>query len=120
MPSHGATSSIVHSPRGLDIPQLSDMYRECHCMQVAHAIARADSRVQVAIESKIERETQYARKSLGNIEAALIVEEAYGEMQGNSWNLLKRGVKSILHENKQMSGKIRYKILLFRAIFSNY
>ena len=44
MPSRGATSAIIHSPVGLNIPLLSSIYQESHALRIAHGLLRSDDR----------------------------------------------------------------------------
>ena len=100
MPSRGATSAIIHSPVGLNIPLLSSIYQESHALRIAHGLLRSDDRVQSVTESKIDRESGYSKKSYGNIEAATVVEEVSGTMTDNNWKVIKKGVKDIIQDDR--------------------
>ena len=60
--SRGPTPAIIHSPNGLAIPRLSDVYVESHTLAFARCIMKADKRVLHALRSKQSREGQWKRK----------------------------------------------------------
>ena len=62
LPVHGATPAFIHSPDGLALPRLSDIYQESHLLAYARCLARADPRVIHALTCKLERESQRTRK----------------------------------------------------------
>ena len=118
-PSRGATSAIIHSPIGLDIPQLSDVYFECHCMSMAHGLTRADTRVQAAVEQKLDRELSYTNKSYGNVEAAVVVENVTSSMVDGNWKTLRKGVKSDVREERDRKWVSKTQTLLVQGQYLN-
>lgn len=100
MPSRGATSSIVHSPVGLNIPLLSDIYRENHAMRIAHGLLQSDERVQSVVEAKMDRELGFSKKSYGNVESAIIVQEVLEKTDTNDMSTIKKGVKDIINDDR--------------------
>ena len=64
LPSRGPTPAIIHSPYGLAIPRLSEVYVESHTLAFARSMLKADDRVIHALRSKISRESQWKRKMI--------------------------------------------------------
>ena len=62
IPSRGANLAIVHLPQGLNILRLSDIYRQSQTLAYSRSRAKADHVVNQAIDSTIERESQWSRK----------------------------------------------------------
>ncbi|XP_071491341.1 uncharacterized protein [Diadema antillarum] len=63
VPARGANIAIVHLPHGLNIPSLSDIYRQSQSLAFTRSRVKADSVVNQAIDSAIERESNWARNS---------------------------------------------------------
>ena len=114
-PSRGATTAIIHSPSGLNIPKLSEVYFECHCTSIAHGLTRADSRVQAVVEQKLDRELSYTNKSYGNIEAAIIVESALSSASDGSWKALQRSLRSEVREERDNKWSKKAQTLLVQG-----
>ena len=70
MPNRGATSAIIHSKQGLNIPLISQVYSECHAQAAAHCRLRADERVQTAMDACIAREKNLPEKVLWKCESS--------------------------------------------------
>lgn len=59
---NGPTPAIIHSPDGLCIPKLSDVYLEAHTLSYARCLVKGDDRVVHALHCKITRESAWKRK----------------------------------------------------------
>ena len=57
-----ATPAILHLSSGLNIKSISQLYKECHSINHVSSRLKADSNVNAALTSKIERESAWARK----------------------------------------------------------
>ena len=61
-PQHGATPAILYRPDGLKLMLPSDVYKEAHALAYAGSLHHADDRVQKALQSKLQHESQWQRK----------------------------------------------------------
>ncbi len=62
IPKHGANRSGLYCEKGLGLKLVSELYFECRTMCLASSLVRADQRVQVALNSKLQREASWSRK----------------------------------------------------------
>ena len=62
MSINGPTPAIIHSPYGLSIPKLSEMYLEAHTISYARCLVKGDARVVHVLNSKLSRESTWKRK----------------------------------------------------------
>ncbi len=53
---------MLYSVNGLHLKQISELYFECRTLAYASFIVKADSRVQHALQSKLDREVSWSRK----------------------------------------------------------
>ena len=61
MPPSG-TLAIIHCQEGLNIHRLSHIYEEAHAVSHASSRMKGDSKVNQALDSRLERESQWSRK----------------------------------------------------------
>ena len=87
---NGPTSAIIHSPDGLSIPKLSEMYLEAHTISFARCLVKGDDRVAHVINSKLARESTWKRKM-----------QTFGSRQWN--NFYQAANKSMSAINKMKS-----------------
>ena len=59
-----ATTAILHSPTGMDIPSVRLLYREAHAVQHAGTRLKGDAVMQQTLDSKIVREKQLERETI--------------------------------------------------------
>ena len=90
MAINGPTSAIIHSPGGLSIPKLSEMYLEAHTISFARCLVKGDDRVAHVINSKLARESTWKRKM-----------QTFGSRQWN--NFYQAANKSMSAINKMKS-----------------
>ncbi len=115
IPSRGATSAILHSKQGLDIPLISQLYSECHALAVAHCQTKADERVQACMEATIRREQSYQRKSYGNVAAAEIADTASSSAE--NWDKVKSNIKDSVAQQYQNRWHEKIKSLTVQGKF---
>ena len=70
------TMKVVHSSASLNISIISDLYLLCHALEVTNCRMKADSVVNLALDSTIEREGANKKTSAITIEAQKLFEEA--------------------------------------------
>ncbi len=62
LPPRGPTPAILHSPDGLGISPISELYLESHTLAYARCMVKADDRVVHVLKSKLNREAEWKRK----------------------------------------------------------
>ena len=99
---HGATPAFIHSPDGLALPRLSDIYLEPHCLAYARCMVKAGSRIIHALSCKHERESHWVRKmgKLGSRQWHQIYSTAFSKLEQVTWSRLKTGIKHIIYEDR--------------------
>jgi hypothetical protein len=101
MQPRGPTPAIIHSPYGLCIPKLSDIYVESHSLAYARCMMKADDRVLHAIRSKASRECLWKRKMAKNGIAKwkenfdIAIKSCANKAQ-TKWRNVKEHIKSLL------------------------
>ena len=61
MPPSG-TAAIIHAKEGLNIKSISHLYRETHAVSHASSRIKADKTVNTALDTRVDRESQWSRK----------------------------------------------------------
>ena len=101
VPSRGANVAIVHLPQGLNIPRLSDIYRQSQSLAYSRSRVKADAVVNQAIDSAIERESQWSRKQSTYVQCKVTHSkvETLIDVQTSSWQTVKKTVKHVIEED---------------------
>ena len=113
------TNLIFQMREGLDIPNISQIYQECHALNHASIRLKGDNNVNTCLNNAIERESKYIRKKSTIVQSENIYTKAVqlncvdGQLPSfsdNSWsrqkqtlsNNLKASVKTLLqNENRE-------------------
>ena len=75
-----ATTAILHSPTGMDIPSVRLLYREAHAVHYAGTRLKGYAVMQQTLDSKLAREKQLEQETI-----TVQAEELYVEaMQNNA------------------------------------
>ncbi len=103
IPKHGANRSGLYSDKGLNFMLVSELYFECRTMCLASSLVRADKNVQVALDSKLQRETSWSRKmrKYGLSSSKAIIDaiiDPNTQPQKDNWPDIKRKVKKSIKE----------------------
>ena len=57
-----ATLAFLHMPEFLNIPTISDLYLQCHTLTYVKSRSRSDPKVNICLDSALEREQEWSRK----------------------------------------------------------
>ena len=104
MPPSG-TLAIIHTAEGLSIKSLSHLYKETHAISHASSRLKADRQVNVALDSRIDRERQWSRK--GSITVFSedhfqnSISDIPGEPDQSNINIVKSHVKKSISQEIQ-------------------
>ncbi len=103
IPKHGANRSGLYCGKGLGFKLVSELYFECRTMCLASSLVRADHRVQVALESKLQRESSWSRKmrKFGLAKSQSLANTVLGNTDNvtkENWPNIKQNVKKSLRE----------------------
>ena len=71
-----ATNLIFHMQQGLEIPSISQLYTEAHCVKHTAMRLKGDPIVNAAMDNAIEREGQFVRKGSVVVRAQKVHETA--------------------------------------------
>ena len=71
-----ATNEILHLRTAMNIKKISTLYTETHCVSHAATRLKGDDRVNMVLDCKISRESQYTRKHSVTIQADEIFQSA--------------------------------------------
>lgn len=118
IPSHGANTAIVHDSKGYNIPRISDLYYECHSLAHSRSRIKGDDQVQIAIDSKIQRESQWTKQKSTVTYSEQIHERAANHSNdSNSWPEMKKSVKKCLQQDRDEFWKNKIEPLIFQGDF---
>ena len=70
------TNIIIHSPRTLNIPSISQLYKESHALTHTSTRLKGDRTVNNIIDKKIAREQEWTRKSSTACTSEALFQEA--------------------------------------------
>ena len=90
-----ANIALVHMNNGLDIPRVSDIYYVSHCLSYSRTRCLGDSTTNKALESKLQRESVWSKKSSTISFAHQIHQNSIGP-KPSSWNKTKAMIKATL------------------------
>ena len=85
-----ATTAILHLDTALGIKNISTLYTECHAVTHASTRLKGDSRVNLVLDNKIERESNYVRKQSITVLSEAVFKTAFnrncvqGEIPGTT------------------------------------
>ena len=74
-----ATTAILHLDSALNIKNISTLYREAHTMSHTATRLKGDKKVNLALDNKLERESEYKRKKSVTVEAENNFKSAFGQ-----------------------------------------
>ena len=79
-----ATTAILHLNTALNIKDISTLYKEAHSVTHCSTRLRGDYKVNLALDNRLERESNYTRKKSITVEAETIYNRAlnYNMVQG--------------------------------------
>ena len=63
IPKHGANIAFIHENHGLNIPRISSLYQESHCLAYSRTRLIGDTLVNSCLNSKLDRERSWTHKS---------------------------------------------------------
>ena len=121
IPSRGANLAIVHLPQGLNIPRLSDIYRQSQTLAYSRSRAKADHVVNHAIDSTIERESQWSRKQSTVVQSNSIYSQVESsiDVPNSPWNSVKKKIKHVLEDDVVRYWSDRVEPLLVQGRFTS-
>ena len=67
-----ATNSVLHLKTALDIKKISTLYKETHCTSHASTRLKGDEKVNLILDNRIQRESNFTRKKSITVEAETI------------------------------------------------
>ena len=108
MPKTGATQAIIFSNSGLKIKRISEVYFESHTLSYASTMLRGDSKVKHALETRIDRESQWTQKMKNNgtkKSKEIINVAVQNNVKCENWNIIKTSVKAAITESKNQYWK---------------
>ena len=86
-----ATNAVFHMRNSLDIPSISSLYDEAHCLTHAATRMKGDGSVNYILDRRVERESEYTRKKSVTVRAEEVYQESLsfttidGIPQGERW-----------------------------------
>ncbi len=103
IPKHGSNRLGLYCDKGLGFKLISELYFECRTMSLASSLVRADNRVQVALDSKLQRESSWSRKmkKFGLTRSKEIIDsviDTNSTPNKEKWPEIKRKVKKSIKE----------------------
>ena len=98
IPKHGANTALVHMSRGLNIQRISDVYRQAHSASYSRSRCKADNVTNLALDLKLNRESEWTRKISITKQCENIHSRAVGANVNPPWNSVQSDVKTILKE----------------------
>ena len=107
-----ATNAVFHLRNGLNIPSISSLYDEAHCLSHATTRMKGDPAVNYILDRKVERESEYTRKKSVTVRAEAVYQESLsfttidGIPQGERWE--KQGRQRIEEVKEAVKSQVRY------------
>ena len=92
-----ATNAILHLDTALNIKKISTLYKETHAVSHASTRLKGDSRVNLALDNRLARESNYTRKQSITVESEKFYRSAFGR------NTVQGEIPGTTPENVQLS-----------------
>ena len=74
-----ATTAILHLDSALNIKNISSLYLEAHTLSHTATRLKGDRKVNLALDNKLERESEFRRKKSVTVEAESIFKSAFSQ-----------------------------------------
>ncbi len=96
---HPATLAFVHMPKGLNIKSISSLYHECHTNAYISSRCKGDDKVQLCLDSQLERESSWSRKKSQIVQSNQILESINENYTESTLKQKQKKAKDIEREN---------------------
>ena len=113
IPKRGANIALLHAHKGLNIPNISELYRTCHSLAYGRSKLKGDDLVNHALDTRLAREGNWTRKSSTTNDAHVVFEKS----KHNSWKETKKSIKKSLIEENHAKWKSVIEPLLVQGEF---
>ena len=117
VPKQGANNAFLHEKHALNIPRISDLYEECHCLAYSRTRLLADPLVNHCLDSKLERESEWTQKSSTIATCASVHSTAMSNSKNDQWKTVKSSVKTYLKEKQSSYWSETIEPLIFQGDF---
>ena len=78
---HPGTLAFIHMAKGLNIKSISTLYAECHTSAYISSREKGDAKVNICLDSKLERESAWTRKISQTVRSEQILDSINEEHQ---------------------------------------
>ena len=107
------TNAIFHTRNGLDIPSISSLYEEAHCVSHAATRLKGDATVNHILDCRVERESAWTRKGSTTVRAEEVYNEALQQTtvagyipEGDRWERQRNN--AITEVKEAVKSQVRY------------
>ena len=107
-----ATNAVFHMRNSLDIPSISSLYDEAHCLTHAATRMKGDGSVNYILDRKVARESEFTRKKSVTVRAEEVYQESLSFTtidvipEGERWEKQRR--QKIEEVKEAVKSRVRY------------